>query len=113
MVSLPRDKLTKVHEKTNVVTSVTHSFFFLFNYLKFFNMDLSFVPDKKNAFDLKEWKRCHSNWRVVDIFSHHVCGWQWVTITCRLGHGSTFQVFHFSNREKASWWLSSDRYFWK
>lgn len=76
-------------------------------------MLLEQIDKKKNAFDLKEWKRCHSNWRVIDVVSSHVCGWQWVTITARWGHGSTFTVFQFNNKEVKSWWKSNERYFWR
>ena len=76
-------------------------------------MLLSELNEKKNAFNLKEWERCHRDWRVIDVCTWHVCGWQWITITARKGHGATFEVFHFSNQEPRSWWTSSERYFWK
>lgn len=76
-------------------------------------MKLEELSERKNAFNLKEWERCHSNWRVIDVVTCHVCGWQWITITARLGHGSTFEVFHFNNQEAKSWWNTNERYFWK
>lgn len=76
-------------------------------------MKLTELCERKNAFNLKEWQRCHSDWRVIDVMTWHVCGWQWITITARKGHGSTFEAFHFNNREKKSWWTTNERYFWK
>ena len=63
-------------------------------------MKLEECKSEKNAFNLKEWKRCHSDWRVIDVVTWHVCGWQWVTITARKGHGKTFEAFHFNNKEE-------------
>ena len=77
-------------------------------------MLLSQVDTRKNAFVLKEWKRCHMDWRVIDVLTWHVCGYQWVTITARKqGHGKTFNVFHFNNEDAKSWWKTNERYFWK
>ena len=69
--------------------------------------------EKKNAFILKEWKRLHRDWRIIDIVTWHVCGYQYITITARKGHGKTFEVFHFNNREQKSYWTTNRKYFWK
>lgn len=66
----------------------------------------------KNAFDLKEWKRCHADWRTVDVMTWFTNGWQWITITARKGRGQ-LEVFHFRNNEPRSWWTSNERYHWK
>ena len=76
-------------------------------------MKLSELYERKNAFSFAEWRRCHSDYRVIDVVTWHVCGWQWITITARKGHGSGFYVFHFNNSQSGSWWLTHQRYFWK
>lgn len=81
--------------------------------LKTKDMLLRELNEKKNAFNLKEWERCHVGWRVIDVVTWHVCGWQWITITARKGHGKSFEVFHFNNKEPKSWWKTNERYFWK
>ena len=35
------------------------------------------------------------------------------TYTARKGHGSTFEVFHFNNKELKSWWKTNLSYFVK
>lgn len=66
----------------------------------------------KNAFIIQEWKRCHTNYKVIDVMTTLICGWQWVTIIARTGHGKTVHCFHFNNKEEKSYWLTNRRYFW-